>query len=321
MKVLMVKTSSMGDILHALPVAYDLRQAFPDLTLHWLSEEAFQDIAYLAPNVQKVHVCAFRRWRKAPFASKTKIQIQTLKAQLAAENYDMAIDIQGLMRSGLVTQWSKAKTKVGYSWSACKESLASLFYDQKLPFSAQIPAVERYRRAVSTALNYSVDLSTPRYGLKPTEPIEWALPPRFVALAVNTSRDDKCWPELSWARLGQRLHEKGYTCLFFWGNEHEKARCERIAQHIDGAVIMPRLKLGLIASILAKACAVVGVDTGLTHMAAALGVPSVGIFVSTSVALLNLVGDGPVQSLGGVGVVPSVDEVWQALGAVNVDLK
>ncbi len=316
MKVLIVKTSSMGDIIHALPVAHDLKAALGDgVELHWVAEESFREIPRLAPGVDRIYVTAFRRWRKHPFSKSVREEISSLKAALEAEHYDVVLDIQGLLRSGLVCRWTKAHS-IGYSFSTLRERLAGLFYDERLDLPEELGAVKRYRMAAAQVFHYEIDQAHPVFGLQAR--LKGFMPEgsRYAALAVNTSRDEKLWPEEHWLALGRYLLTRGLSSAFFWGNDVERERVERLAAALPGAVVVPRDGLESTAATLSRAAGVIGVDTGLTHLGAALGRPSVGIFVSTPTETLKLWGDGPVTSLGGIGVVPTVEEVISAFEKV-----
>ena len=235
-----------------------------------------------------------------------------MKAELAAERYDVVLDIQGLMRTALVARWTGVPS-TGYTWGTIREPLASLAYAHKLDLPETLGAVKRYRMAAAEALDYEIDPDRPVFGLRAEGEPPLALEGRSSAFAVNTSRDEKLWPEANWVALGRRLVEDGMPPVLYWGSAEEKSRCERIAAEIPSARVAPRAPLANVASGLAKAEVVVGVDTGLAHLAAALGRPSVGIFVSTPTSTLRLVGDGPVCSLGGVGCMPTVHEVYEAI--------
>ena len=317
MKILIVKTSSMGDIIHALPVARDIRAALPDAEIHWVAEESFKDIPTLAPAVSKVHVTAFRRWRKALFSAPVRAEMGAVKEALAAEHYDLVLDIQGLMRSGLVARWCGVPS-TGYTWATAREPLATLAYSRKLDLPESLGAVKRYRMAAAQALDFKIDEEKAVFGLKATAEPSITVDGPYAALAVNTSRDEKLWPEEAWVEIGKRLlSEKGLKSVLFWGNDVERERVERLCKLIPAAIKAPRTGLAETAATLARAEAVIGVDTGLAHLGAALGRPSVGIFVSTPTDTLKLIGDGPVLSLGGVGECPSADAVWQALETVT----
>ena len=308
MKILVIKSSSMGDIIHALPVAHDIRQALPEAELHWVAEESFRD--------SKVHVTAFRRWRKAILSGPVRAEMADVKNALRAEHYDVVLDIQGLMRSAMVARWAGVPA-TGYSWGTAREPIASLAYARKLDLPASLGAVRRYRMAAAEALGYEIDPERPVFGLQANaEPSVKPAGP-YAALAVNTSRDEKLWPEEYWTHLGRKFAGAGLRSVLFWGSDVERERVERLVRTIPGAEVAPRTTLATTAATLARAECVVGVDTGLAHLGAALGRPSVGIFVSTPTETLKLVGDGPVRSLGGIGQCPDVDEVWKALVAVQ----
>ena len=155
----------MGDIIHALPVAHDIRQALPEAELHWVAEESFRDIPTLAPAVSKVHVTAFRRWRKAILSGPVRAEMADVKNALRAEHYDVVLDIQGLMRSAMVARWAGVPA-TGYSWGTAREPIASLAYARKLDLPASLGAVRRYRMAAAEALGYEIDPERPVFGLQ-----------------------------------------------------------------------------------------------------------------------------------------------------------
>lgn len=320
MKILVVKTSSMGDIIHTLPVTVDLRENLPDAEVHWLAEESFQEIPLLSPVVSKVHVCAFRRWRKHVFSTQVFSEVKALHRALAAEHYDVVIDVQGLLRSAWPASWTHSVVH-GFSRDTVREPAAALFYRHTHRIPEEVGAVKRYRQLVADVLGYAVPTHAPAFHLKPTaEPLDVPEEP-WVALAVNASRDEKLWPEDRWCDLGRDLEKEGRRSVFFWGNDLERERVERIARFVPGAFVAPRARLDRVAATLVKAEALVGVDTGLSHLAAALGLPCVGLYVSTPTEILHLVGDGPVRSLGDVGVIPTWQEAKEALDTVRRESK
>ena len=314
-KILIIKSSSMGDVIHALPVAFDIKQAQPDAEVHWVVEESFADIPDLSPFVDRKILTAFRRWRKHPLARQTRSEFSDLKRLLRHEKYDCVIDIQGLMRSALVARLSGAESW-GYSKDTIREPLASRFYTHTLPVAESLRPVRRYRTMVSRVLGYDIDPENPRYGLKvkPTPPAGVSGP--YAALAVNTSRAEKLWPQSRWIDVVREVRKEGLQSVLFWGNDDERRRVEEIACGVENAVIMPRSSLKALAQTIAGACCLAGVDTGLTHLGAALGVPSVGIIVGTSAELFSLVSEKACATVGDKGVVPDAVEVLGALHAV-----
>ncbi|MCF0253216.1 MAG: lipopolysaccharide heptosyltransferase I, partial [Duodenibacillus sp.] len=256
-------------------------------------------------------VTAFRRWRKRPFSAEVRAEVAALKARLAAERYDLVIDLQGLLRSAMVARWSKARS-IGYSRASIREKLASFLYTETRHVPVELGPVRRYRTMAAVCLGYEIDAGRPAFGLEPRAEAPLAIEGGFAALAVNTSRDEKLWPERDWIELGGRLAAEGLASVLFWGSPAERARCERIAAGIEGAVVAPRLTLAELAAQMKRSRLVVGVDTGLAHLGAALALPSVGIIVNTPASLFSLVGEGPCRTLGDAGRPPSAGEVFAA---------
>ena len=201
---------------------------------------------------------------------------------------------------------------MGYTRQTIREPLAAFFYQQHLDLPEALGAVKRYRMAAAQVLGYTIDPEHAVFGLKAcgTAPLQTS--GRTAAFAVNTSRDEKLWPEDHWMKLGCALAKEGISPVFYWGGAKEEARCRRIAAGIPGAAVAPKARLRDVAAGLAQAQLMIGVDTGLTHLAAAMGIPSVGIFVATPIATLRLIGDGPAESLGGIKQIPSVEDILAA---------
>ena len=315
-KILIIKSSSMGDVIHALPVAFDVKQAMPDAEVHWVVEESFADIPDLSPLIDRKILTAFRRWRKHPLARQTREEFSELKCMLRREKYDCVIDIQGLMRSALVAKLSGAESW-GYSKDTIREPLASRLYTHTLPVAENLRPVRRYRTMASRVLGYDIDPDSPRYGLSVKPMIPAGVTRPYAALAVNTSRAEKLWPQSRWIDAARELEKEGLQSVLFWGNETERRRVEEIASAVKDAVVIPRSSLKALAQIIAGAVCLAGVDTGLTHLGAALGVPSVGIIVGTSAELFSLVSEKACATVGDNGVVPDTIEVLSALHAVR----
>ena len=246
-RILIIKSSSMGDIIHALPVAHDIRRALPQARIDWVAEESFRDIPTLSPAVANVRVTAFRRWRKAIFSGATRAEAAALRAELAGEHYDCVLDIQGLMRSALVARWTGVPS-IGYTWGTIREPLASLAYARHLNLPESLGAVRRYRMAAAEALGYSIDPDRPVFGLRASGTPPARAAGRTVSFAVNTSRDEKLWPEARWIELGLALLAEGLTPILYWGSAAEEARAKRIALAIPGAIVAPRARLSDVAA-------------------------------------------------------------------------
>jgi heptosyltransferase-1 len=308
MRFLLVKTSSLGDVIHNLPVVTDLRAHFPDAAIDWVVEEGFADIARLHPGVRRVIPVALRRWRKSLASPATWREMRAFRATLQAENYDLVIDTQGLLKSALITRMARGR-RCGHEASSAREPVAARFYDATFEVPGSLHAVERNRRLAALAAGYTAS-ATPDYGIAVPPAPTFASP--NAVLLTATSRDDKLWPEDRWIAAGRALHQRGLSCLLPAGSATERERATRIAQAIPGAVALPPLSLPELAAQLADARIVIGVDTGLVHLAAALGRPTLALFCASDPALTGVVASTPAINLGSRGRPPSVEHVLAA---------
>jgi heptosyltransferase I len=301
----------MGDVVHALPLAADVALARPKIVVDWLAEEAFAQIPAMSAHVGTVHRVALRRWRRQPFSAQTRREVAALKSALRAAKYDLVIDAQGLIKSAWIARWAGAPV-AGYAAASAREKLAARLYTQRHVVPRELHAVERCRQLAGAALGYAPD-GPPRFDLVPqaARAIDVA-GERYAVLLVNASRKSKLWPDVCWLQLEAWLAERGLTSVLFWGSDEEGERTLALAQRMQRAVLAPRSGLDAIAASLAGADLVIGLDTGLSHLAAALGRPTVGIYCDYDPRLTGLVGDGLVESVGGVSAAPTFDEVVAA---------
>lgn len=307
--VLFIKTSSLGDVIHHMPAVTDARRAGPGLHLSWVVEEAFAPLARLHPGVDEVIPVASRRWRKALLSAATWDEMRQRFAALRTRRYDRIVDTQGLVRTGLIARIARGE-RHGYDRASIREPLASLFYDVRHTVSRDLHAIERNRRLTALALGYDVK-GAPDYGLSrggvttPSEP--------YVIFLHATAQARKEWPVANWIALGRSLGDKGLQIVLPWGTEAERLRSEEIAKAVPHARVPDRAPLDQVAGLIAGACGVVGVDTGLLHLAAALTVPLIAIFAGSQPTLTGPVGAGPMKVLGTDGAPPGADEVRVAV--------
>ncbi|WP_199181056.1 lipopolysaccharide heptosyltransferase I [Chromobacterium alticapitis] len=312
MNVLIVRTSSMGDLIHTWPAVTELMTHYPNIRLSWLAEESFADIARLHPQVAEVMTLRWRSWRKRLLQPSAWRELRVLRQQLREARYDLVLDSQGLIKSAIPARWTRAPL-AGLDWSSARESLASLFYDKKHTVSRQLSAIERNRRLFGLCFGY-VPEGPPQFGIRPGERPAWMLSGRYAVLLHATSRASKEWPEESWVALGRELSGRhDLVTVLPWGNEREKARAERLAARLPAAVVAPRIGLIEAAGLLGHASAVIGVDTGLVHLANALNVPVAAIYTDTDPQQTGVVETPWATNLGNIGQCPSVDEVMAAL--------
>ena len=303
----------MGDVIHALPLAADIARAFPQATLDWLVEEGFAAIPAMSRHVSTVHRVALRRWRHAPLASAHRSEIARLKRELRAARYDLVLDAQGLLKSAWVARWANAPV-AGFSSASARERLASRFYRTRFDIPRTLHAVDRCRALGAQALGYEVQ-GPARFDLHCTSQPAVTVHAPYAVLLTNASRATKLWPVDRWIEVEQALAARGLLSVLFWGSEEEGERTRALAAQMQHALVAPRSSLDSIASTLGSARVVVGVDTGLSHLAAALGRPTVAIYCDYDPGLVGLVGDGPVASLGGAGRVDArASQVIEAIG-------
>ena len=308
MRILLIKTSSLGDVIHNLPVVTDLRTHFPDAAIDWVVEDGFAEIARLHPGVRTAIPVALRRWRKSLLTAATWQEVGEFRASLQRQTYDLVIDTQGLLKSALITRLSRGK-RCGYSAASAREPLAARFYDACFDVSKSLHAVERNRHLAALAAGYK-EVPTPDYGIALSPALTPGTP--TAVLLTATSRDDKLWPEESWILLGRALQEQGLACLLPAGSAGERERAGRLAQAIPGAIALPPLSLRELAGHLAAARIVIGVDTGLVHLAAALGRPTLALFCASDPALTGVLATTPAINLGARGQPPGVGDVLAA---------
>jgi len=308
MRILLIKTSSLGDVVHNLPVVTDLRRRFPEAQIDWIVEEGFREIPRLHPGLNRVIPVALRRWRKALATPATWGEMRAFRATLQAQSYDVVIDTQGLLKSALIARVARGR-RCGYSAASAREPVAARFYDAAYDVPRDLHAVERNRRLASLAAGCSASDAVD-YGIAAT-PTPTPAGPSAVLLTA-TSRDDKLWPEQRWVALGRALHQRGLSCLLPSGSADERARAERLAQAIPAAVALSPMSLTELAGQLAAARLVIGVDTGLVHLAAALGRPTLALFCASDPALTGVCATTPAINLGVRVRPPEVDAVLAA---------
>ena len=311
-KILLIKTSSLGDVIHALPAVTDLKAAGAAARIDWVVEEPLVAIARLHPGVDDAIPVAIRRWRRVGWRGAIRDEVRACTRRLQAETYDAVIDAQGLLKSALIALATRG-TRHGLDFRSSREPLA-LFYQHTYRISWDLHAVERTRLLAARALGYAVPPLCD-YGIRAAaRNFEWlAAPGPYAVLLHASSGDYKLWDEESWMTLGSALNAAGMQCVLPWGNARERERSVRIANCLRAAVVPPALNLDELAGLLAGGKAVVGVDTGLTHLAAALGVPTVGIYCATDPAATGIYGCARAANIGGIGRVPSALQVIAAV--------
>lgn len=315
-KTLLVRLSSMGDLIHTLPAITDLAQHRPDVQLHWLCEASFADIARLHPFVQHIHTMNWRTWRKHLFQAATWQNISSLKNALHQEHYQQVLDSQGLIKSALFARFAQAPI-IGLDKHSAREPLAAHFYQHTHPVPKGKDAVWRNRQLFAQAFAYTFD-TAPDFGVvipnNLSGSLKHQLPTHYHVALHATSRDSKLWAMDNWLSLLTRLHQTdGLPIYLPWGNATEQQRAQTIATQLPFAHVCPKLTLLQAAELLANAQAVMGVDTGLLHLANAVNRPLVGIYTDSDPVKTGVQPSAWASNLGGVAQSPSVDDVFHAI--------
>jgi len=333
MHLLIVKTSSLGDVIHTLPALTDAKQYYPDLQFDWLVEEAFAEIPAWHPAVKQVIPVALRRWRKQAWQTWYSGTWRKFIQRLQFEQYDKVIDAQGLIKSAFLTYKARG-LRCGLDRHSAREPLAALAYQQRYAILKNQHAVTRTRQLFAAVLDYPLPDSPPDYGISSYFQRESLEQPTVIFLH-GTTWDTKHWPDNYWVALAERITTAGLAVRLPWGNEREHARAMMIAANNPNISLIPKGNLQAIAIALAQAQAVIGVDTGLAHLTAALAVPSVTLYGPTEALRTGTYGPKQVHlqakfpcapcfakqcSYNGLStVVPacyedlSVEKVWAAL--------
>lgn len=289
MRVLLVKTSSMGDVLHTLPALTDAQQQLPNIRFDWVVEEGFAQIPSWHQAVDQVIPVAIRRWRKNWFSAPIRAERAEFRHLLQQQNYAAVIDAQGLLKSAFLVTRLAHGPKHGYDGKSVREPLASLFYDYRHHVNKQQHAVERIRQLFALSLGYPLpeikgDYSIAKHFLSPK--IEYPETDYLIFLHATT-RDDKHWSEDNWRELISLMAPSGLKIKLPWGAEHEYQRALRLAKGFPFVEVLPKLTLAEVAQQIANAKAVVSVDTGLSHLAAALDKPNITLFGPTDPGLIG----------------------------------
>jgi heptosyltransferase-1 len=284
MKVLIVKTSSMGDVIHTFPAVEDAVRNRPDIDFDWCVEEPFAAIVALHPAIGVIHKVAIRRWRKKLFNGGTWREMAGLRKTLRASRYDLVIDAQGLLKSALVAIQAGAPI-AGFDRASARESSAGLFYQRRYAVPRNLHAIERTRRLFGLALGYQPELSTLESGIVPPAGNLPRIEGKAAFLLHGTSREDKKWPVEDWVETARRLADRQFTPVVTWSNEPERKVAQAIAGAVPETVLVTKSPLADVAAILGRSTLVIGADTGLTHLASAFGLPTVAIFLATEPGL------------------------------------
>lgn len=289
MRVLLIKTSSMGDLIHTLPALTDAGKAIPGIRFDWMAEESFAEIPEWHPLVDRVIPIALRRWRKNMFARQTRQEWQALKSLLQSQHYDLILDAQGLVKSGFLALHANGP-RAGLDFRSAREAFASFAYHEKHRVNFYQHAVHRMRSLFSLALRYPMPTTAPVFGLDRSKFNSPLSDRSYVVFLHGTTWASKQWPESYWQELARIAGNNGLRVVINGGSEAELERAKRIAANNPAVDLVGRLSIKQMADLLSGAKAAVAVDTGFAHLAAAMDIPTVSIYGSTNADFTGAVG-------------------------------
>ena len=319
LKILLVRVSSMGDVLHNMPVVNDLLRHAPDAKIDWVVEEAYIHLLQLHPGVRKIIPFALRRWRKTLLSSSNRREMAQFYSDLRAEQYDIVLDTQGLLKTGIIMGLAKLSPngkKVGLAngtEGSGYEAASRFFHTDSLQVDIHTHAVLRGRLVAAHACGYTIDTPA-NFGLRaPDLSPDWLPNSAFATFFHGTAGASKKWPRSNWGQIARALAENDLPILLPWGNAEEKLEAEQMAEQMPNATVLPKLNMQEAIVLAQRACLAIGVDTGLTHIAAAYETPTIEIYCDSPRWKTEGNWSPNIINLGDKGQAATVDEVLQAI--------
>lgn len=302
-----------------MPMVADIHRHFPAAQIDWVVEEGYTSLVGLNPHVRKIIPIALRRWRKTLFSAATRAEIGAFRRELQAERYDLVFDTQGLLKTSVVMRMARLAPqgrRIGLANAtegSGYEPISRIFHDQSIPVGLHTHAVTRARLVAAAALGYQLD-GQPDFALQPPEPARWAWMPEqpYVVFFHGTARAAKQWPQAQWIKLGQALAARGLQILLPWGSAREQEAARQLAAGIPGATVLPALPMMQAVALVQQARLVVGLDTGLTHIAAAYGKPTIELYCDSPRWKTEGNWSPAIINLGDLGAPPSEEDVLKA---------
>lgn len=302
-----------------MPMVADIHRHFPDAQIDWVVEEGYTSLVDLNRHVRKIIPIALRRWRKTLFSAATCAEIGAFRRQLRAERYDVVFDTQGLLKTSVVMRMARLAPqgrRIGLANAtegSGYEPVSRIFHDQSIPVGIHTHAVMRARLVAAGALGYQME-GLPDFALQPPEPARFGWMPEqpYVVFFHGTARAAKQWPQERWVRLGQALAARGLPVLLPWGSAREQEAARQLAAGIPGATVLPALPMMQAVALVQQARLVIGLDTGLTHIAAAYGKPTIELYCDSPRWKTEGNWSDSIRNLGDLGTPPSEEEVLRA---------
>ena len=335
MNILIIKLSSLGDVLHNLPIVWDIRTQYPNARIDWLVEESY--VSLLEPLVCNAdfkglnHIIpiAIRRWKKNLLSGQTLKEWRVFRQNLQATQYDVVVETQGLLKAAWLTRLAtrspnaviaglgNATAGSGY------EPIVRWFYTDIVQVPLRCHAVSRSRWVAAAATKVAVPTSQPQFYpaafLQSLQSVAIPLDKPYVLFFHATARAAKQWSECNWVALGNVLAKQDKQVILPWGNVLEKAVSERLSAQIAHSIVSPAFNINEWFSVIANAALIIGVDTGLTHLSAMMNAPTIELYCDSPRWKTEAYWSGNVINLGDAGQPPSLEAVLQSAKTLLAD--
>jgi heptosyltransferase-1 len=323
LNILIIRVSSLGDVVHNMPMVADILRHYPDANIDWVVEEAYTSLVRLNAGVRNVIPFALRRWRKSLFSSGTRTEMRRFYRALRMDTYDVVFDTQGLLKTGLLMGLARIAPngrRVGLANAtegSGYEAVSRIFHTMSVPVGRHTHAVLRGRLVAAAVLDYAID-SPAAFNLRTPDALQanapdW-LPSRPYAVFFHgTARSAKQWAPTNWVQIAHRLAVRGVPVLLAWGSAAEKQAAERLAAQMKNARVLPKLPMMEAVTLAQRAALVIGVDTGLTHIAAAYNRPTIELYCDSPRWKTQGDWSPNIINLGEQGAPPSVAAVDAAV--------
>ncbi len=312
LKHLIIKTSSLGDVVHMLPAITDAATMVPNISFDWVVEKGFAEIPAWHPSIKKVISVEIRKWRKQLLKQTTRTEFKAFKTDIQQTQYEKVIDSQGLIKSAFIARYAKGE-RWGYDKNSITESLASNLYHHTVAVPFKEHAVTRNRLILAKTLGYSIETLELDYGIASNPSFQneitnlsetFDIPNRYIIALHGTSRKDKEWPIEHWDRFIKVVEATNTSVLLPWGNKEEQARANALAEKNNKTFVLPRSSLTTLAGLIQNASAVIGMDTGLMHVAAAFNKKGIALYPATQPELTGVLSaTKSIESIGGNGAL------------------
>jgi heptosyltransferase-1 len=319
MKILIVRVSSLGDVVHNMPMVADILRSRPDAQIDWVVEEGYTSLVRLNDGVRNVIPYALRRWRKSLLSAQTRAEIRAFHRSLRSESYDLVFDTQGLLKTGVVMGMARLAAggrRIGLAngtEGSGYEGVSRIFHTTSVPVGLHTHAVLRGRLVAAAALGYAID-SPADFRLTPPDASQasWLPSEPYAVFFHGTARAEKRWSDAHWVQLARTLAARGLQVLLPWGSDAEKQSAQQLAGQMPNARVLPKLSMMEAVVLAQRAALAVGVDTGLTHIAAAYNRPTVELYIDSPRWKTEGNWSPNVINLGDLGKPPGAAEVEQA---------